>query len=164
MAKLLSTLNTSGFVAEDRTWVDADAPSPVAGPAIYPLAYWLVHRDLLPADSGVWLEVDAEPSEFAESIPDLALIAIRFDAFTDGRGLSLAVLLRSRFGFRGELRAAGVVHEDLVHYMHRCGFDSYLMSDDSDHDVARRALSIERTTYQRSVITQEPAYRRVARS
>jgi uncharacterized protein (DUF934 family) len=161
MTKLLSA---DGVLAEDRTWVGADAPSPVAGPAIYPLAYWLAHRDLLPADSGVWLEVDAEPAEFAEVIPTLALIAIRFDAFTDGRGLSLAVLLRSRFGFRGELRAAGTVHEDLVHYMHRCGFDSYLMSDDSDHDIARHALGVQRTTYQGSVIAPEPAYRRVARS
>jgi uncharacterized protein (DUF934 family) len=48
--------------------------------------------------------------------------------------------------------------------MHRCGFDSYLMSDDSDHDIARHALEIERTTYQASVITPEPAYHRVARS
>jgi uncharacterized protein (DUF934 family) len=161
MAKLLST---EGIAADDRTWVEADAPSPVAGPAIYPLAYWLAHRDVLPADSGVWLTVDAEPAEFAEVIPTLALIAIFFDSFADGRGLSLAVQLRSRFGFRGELRAAGAVHEDLVHYMHRCGFDSYLMSDDRDHDTARRALGQDRATYQGSVITPEPAFRRVARS
>ena len=161
MTKLLST---GGIVADDRTWVEADAPSPIAGPAIYPLGYWLEHRDVLPADSGVWLEVDDEPKDFAEAIPSLALIAIRFDAFTDGRGLSLAVLLRSRFGFRGELRAAGAVHEDMVHYMQRCGFDSYLMSDETNHDVASDALEFDRATYQGSVNTPEPAYRRAARS
>ncbi len=161
MTKLLSA---SGIAADETTWVDAEAPSPVAGPAIYPLAYWLEHRDLLPKDSGVWLAVDDEPAEFAEAIATLPLIAIFFDAFTDGRGLSLAVQLRSRFGFRGELRAAGAVHEDLVQYMHRCGFDSYLMSDDRDHDIALCALGFDRATYQGSVIAPEPAFRRVARS
>ena len=161
MTKLLSAV---GIAADDRTWVDADAPSPIAGPAVYPLAYWLTHRELLPADSGVWLAVDDEPEDFAEAIPTIALIAIRFDAFTDGRGLSLAVLLRSRFGFRGELRAAGEVHGDIVHYMQRCGFDSYLMSDEADHEVAGQALGLDRATYQGSVNTPEPAYRRVARS
>ena len=37
----------------------------------------------------------------------IPLIAIRFPVFTDGRGYSLARLLRGRHGYAGELRAVG---------------------------------------------------------
>jgi uncharacterized protein (DUF934 family) len=37
----------------------------------------------------------------------LPLIAVDFPKFTDGRGYSIARLLRDRYNFRGELRAIG---------------------------------------------------------
>ena len=57
------------------------------------------------------------------------MIAINFPAFSDGRGLSLAVLLRTRFNYAGELRAVGDVHPDVIHYMKRCGFDTFQMPE-----------------------------------
>lgn len=52
------------------------------------------------------------------------LICIAFPAFTDGRGYSTARLLRSRHGFRGELRATGQILRDQFFFLHRVGFDA----------------------------------------
>jgi len=52
----------------------------------------------------------------------LALIALTFPAFSDGRGYSKATLLRTRYAYRGTLRATGDVLIDQVSHMLRCGF------------------------------------------
>ncbi|WP_461310275.1 DUF934 domain-containing protein [Azonexus hydrophilus] len=61
--------------------------------------------------------------------PHLALIAINFPKFVDGRGYSSAALLRQRYGYRGELRAVGDVLHDQLFYLRRVGFDSYALKD-----------------------------------
>lgn len=109
---------------------------------------------------GLWLAVDSEPSP---PLPAVALIAIEFPAFNDGRGLSLAVLLRSRYGYRGELRAVGDTHPDLLHYMRRCGFDTVLLPEPHTLDSARAAFDPYSDYYQASVNNPEPAFRRMRR-
>lgn len=52
----------------------------------------------------------------------LSLIAIRFPAFSDGRGFSLARQLRNN-GFVGTLRAVGPLIADQFPYALACGFD-----------------------------------------
>ncbi|NOX49262.1 MAG: DUF934 domain-containing protein [Gammaproteobacteria bacterium] len=106
------------------------------------------------------LQVDEEPiSAYVEA----SAIAIEFPAFSDGRGLSLGVLLRSRFEFTGELRAVGAVHEDVLHYMVRCGFDSFELGDDRDANIALAQIAPYSDHYQASVVNPEPAFRRVNR-
>jgi uncharacterized protein (DUF934 family) len=81
------------------------------------------------ADCALMLEISTEPQpEWVNA----NIIAIEFPAFTDGRGLSLAALLRQRVGFSGDLRAVGAVHEDIVHFMLRCGFSSFELPEDRD--------------------------------
>ncbi|MBX3706880.1 MAG: DUF934 domain-containing protein [Pseudomonadales bacterium] len=112
------------------------------------------------ADAGLRLPGDAEPeARFAEA----PLIAIEFPAFHDGRGLSLAVLLRTRFGFTGELRAIGDVRPDLLHYLVRCGFDTFELAEGVSIDLADPRLVPHLQYYQASVRDPEPAFRRVAR-
>ena len=53
----------------------------------------------------------------------LALIVIAFPSGTDGRGFSLARLLR-RAGFTGELRASGRIVADQSVHARQCGFDT----------------------------------------
>ena len=53
-----------------------------------------------------------------------------FRSFGDGRGYSIARLLRERYGYKGELRAIGEVVRDHLFFMARCGFDSFLLRDD----------------------------------
>ena len=115
---------------------------------------------------GLLLSVDTEPSdEFASA----DLIAIDFPSFSDGRGLSLAVLLRSRHGFVGVLRAVGDINADLLHYLARCGFNSFELNSPSVHPdgtntvTGFNALAPYSDTYQASVMQPEPAYRRIRR-
>ena len=55
-------------------------------------------------------------------LASIPAIAIRFPAFNDGRGFSLARQLR-RLGFKGTLRARGHVLADQYPMALRCGFD-----------------------------------------
>lgn len=64
--------------------------------------------------------VDALKSE----IEFLSIIALDFPKYSDGRSYSKAHLLRTKFGFTGEIRAVGDVLIDQVQFMVRTGFDS----------------------------------------
>jgi uncharacterized protein (DUF934 family) len=59
----------------------------------------------------------------------LALVAVAFPAFNDGRAFSHASLLRTRLGFTGEVRALGDVLIDQVPLMLRCGIDSFAVTN-----------------------------------
>ncbi|MBV2183721.1 MAG: DUF934 domain-containing protein [Rhizobium sp.] len=59
----------------------------------------------------------------------IALVAIAFPAFNDGRGFSHATLLRQRLGYRGEIRAVGDVLIDPIPLMLRTGFTSFAVSN-----------------------------------
>ena len=60
-----------------------------------------------------------------EILDDLALVALSFPAFNDGRSFSKAELLRSRHGFAGPMRATGQVLIDQLPHMLRLGFDQF---------------------------------------
>jgi uncharacterized protein (DUF934 family) len=106
---------------------------------------------------GLMLPVDAEPEPRFASAP---VIAIDFPIFHDGRGLSLAVLLRTRAGFTGELRAVGDVHPELLHYLARCGFDSFVLPEDGALPLGDDLLAPYSDYYQASVAEAQPAFRR----
>src|SRR5262245_19182101 len=59
-----------------------------------------------PADAATELEPNADGAALAAA-GNAGPIAIKFPVFNDGRGISLAVLLRERHGFKGEIRAIG---------------------------------------------------------
>jgi len=64
-------------------------------------------------------------ADLAPDLDRLELIVLEFPKFTDGRAYSQARLLRERYGYRGELRAAGNVLRDQLLFMQRCGFDAF---------------------------------------
>ena len=76
------------------------------------------------------------------------VIAIRFPVFGDGRGYSLAVLLRERHGFTGEIRAIGYMIPDLAPFLLRSGFDTAEIGDDGTIDTWKAALTRLRHAYQ----------------
>ena len=75
--------------------------------------------------TGVRLPNDHGLEAVLPHLPRLSLIAIEFPKHVDGRGYSLARLLRERHGFTGELRAVGNVLRDNLLFMARCGFDAF---------------------------------------
>lgn len=112
--------------------------------------------EVAPAPDRV-LACDEEPDA---SAADARCLAIEFPAFNDGRGLSLAVLLRQRFGFTGELRAVGETHPELYHYLYRCGFDSVQQTSAYSLSEIRAAYRPHQAQYQSSVRAPLPHYRR----
>ena len=110
--------------------------------------------------NAVWLDGDFEVEDSGEDLAKLDLIAVYFPGFADGRGLSLATLLRNRFGFKGELRAIGEILPDLTPFMRRCGFDAFELPNEQDAQTAINCMASMSDFYQGSVIQPEPAFRR----
>lgn len=95
---------------------------------IVTLSDWLAHSDVLKARTGrtgVWLAPADETLALKDRLDGLALVAVQFPKFTDGRGYSHATLLRKRLKWTGELRAIGEVLRDQIFYMARTGFDAF---------------------------------------
>ena len=146
------------IVRDDWRFVTKTAPD-YADQTIRPLS------DLDDPDChAVWLDADTEIEDFVKQLLRLDLIAIKFETFADGRGLSLATLLRSRHGFGGEIRAFGHVLPDLTPFMLRSGFDAFLIESSDDAETAIRCMSAVKHFYQGSTLEPEPSYRRVHRT
>lgn len=71
---------------------------------------------------GVEVPNTVKASELRLVQRQLSLVAIRFPAFSDGRGFSLARQLRNN-GFSGVIRAVGPLIADQFAYALACGFD-----------------------------------------
>ena len=93
----------------------------------------IVALDQIPANDATGLGVDvpssADPAALTPFLGDLALIRIDFPSFADGRGFTIARLLRLA-GFRGILRAKGHVIADQYAMARRSGFDEVEISAD----------------------------------
>ena len=164
----MSKLIKHGVVAEDSftllALAEGDTPESVALPAgdlIVPLAVWQARKpELTNRRMGVVLDPADEPSSLQNDFQALAVIAVRFPKFTDGRGYSTATLLRSRLGYTGELRAVGDVLIDQLFFYTRCGFDALVLRDDKSLDSALARLVSFPDRYQTSVDTPQPLFRR----
>ena len=78
----------------------------------------------------------------------LAVVALVFPIFRDGRAYSQARLLRERFSYRGELRATGQVLRDQFVFMLRAGFDSFEVKKQSDAEAFAQTVKRYSVFYQ----------------
>lgn len=121
-------------------WRPEAAGSHPDGDVIVPFERWERERDELARYRGR-LGVRLTGADAVEALRDdlgrLALIAIEFPSFTDGRGFSQARLLREAYGFKGEIRAVGDFLPDQLAFLARCGFDSFELSNPSGVDIPR---------------------------
>ncbi len=144
--RLVKNAQAGAQVVEDRfVRVEDDAPVPDNVPAMIPAARFLAdHAELVsrPAPTGVLWPNNRDVAELAPHLDRLALIALVFPAFKDGRAYSQARMLRERYGFRGELRATGDVLRDQFLFLLRAGFDAFEVKKDAD--AAAFAASIAR--------------------
>jgi phosphoadenosine phosphosulfate reductase len=126
------------FQADRWTLVADDAPLP-DGPVLVSLARWRREAEGLTTKNrpvGLILEPSDRIEDIADDLPRFAAIAVCFPAFADGRGYSIARLLRDRYGFTGELRAVGDILLDQVAQLFRVGFDTLAI----DHAPTRARL------------------------
>jgi uncharacterized protein (DUF934 family) len=136
---------------------------PADGDVIVPLGLWLERRtDLLayPGSLGVWLDSHEGPEAIAAEVDRFAVIAVNFPKYQDGRGYSIARLLRERCKYKGELRAIGEVARDHLFYMAGCGFDAFALRAGENVDAALAAFADFSESYQASVAQPVPLFRR----
>jgi uncharacterized protein (DUF934 family) len=112
--------NTGQQTADAWTSLPDDAPA-TSGPIIVSLTRLLAESPALPAPLGVLIPPDAKLETLALHLPHLALVAIAFPKFRDGRGFTLARTLREQYHFTGELRATGHPLPDQFVALLRCG-------------------------------------------
>ncbi|THD60193.1 DUF934 domain-containing protein [Phenylobacterium sp.] len=107
---------------------------------------------------GVRVESHEAVEALAYDLPEIAVVALHFPKFGDGRAYSSARLLRERFQFKGEVRAVGDVLREQAGNMARCGFDAFEPADGSTVEVWERAVSRFRHVYQRASDGRPPAF------
>lgn len=145
-------IDRSGLVTDGWVWFtgDASAVKPRAR-LLLPLDVyreyrdrWLTHDGAL----GVLLAPSDDPATIASEFSHLSLIAVDFPNFTDGRGYSIARLLRDRHHYEGELRAVGDILRDQLFLLSRVGFDTFALRDDQDVVAALGAFADFSEVYQ----------------
>ena len=108
----------------------------------------------------VVLEPTDDPRSLAERLPGLKVIAVNFPKYGDGRGYSIGRLLRERYGYKGELRAIGVVARDHLQLMAQCGFDAFQLREGEDAQAALAAFGDISEAYQANAAQPVPLFRR----
>ena len=99
-----------------------------------------------PKEKVLRLEPGDDPASAA--LEGLARVEVNFPKFGDGRGYSIARLLRERRGYRGELRAVGHITRDLLLFLERCGFDAFELREGEDPHEALASFEDFSHSYQ----------------
>lgn len=151
------------IVEDSFTLVTETEALPTTGDILVDISIWPeVKAKLQNHDGKVGVKVsgDAETETLEADLSNLDMIAIDFPVFRDGRGYSLARILRDRLGYTGELRATGDVLKDQLFYLQRCGFNSFCPREDRCIEDALLSLSDFTVTYQADAHEKKPIYRR----
>lgn len=147
--------------AEDSFTTVADEDAIPEGPVILSLTRFQAEGDaLLSAGRPVGVRVlpDEAVEDLAYDLPRLAVVALAFPKYADGRAYSSAALLRQRFGYAGEVRAVGDVLREQASNMVRCGFDAFVPADGATADDWAAAAGRYRHVYQRAVDARPPVF------
>lgn len=147
------------------------AEIPTAGKVLLPLAIWQANKDaltdrMIAGEVGILLATHEPIESLAEAFEDintLPMIAIFVERFSDGRIFTLGNWLRSRYGFKNELRAVGDVLRDQLFFLKRSGFNSYLIREDRNAEEALKSLKDFSEPYQGAVDETQPVWRRLSR-
>jgi uncharacterized protein (DUF934 family) len=119
---------TGNDVTDEWRHLADDEPAPEGEAISVSLKRWEKEHNALKGGGsrlGLRLPNTANPVALNGEVHRFALIALEFPRFNDGRAYSQARLLRSRLGYKGELRATGNVLRDQLLFMRRAGFDSF---------------------------------------
>ena len=154
---------------------------PASGNIIVPLSVYAANKDALAArmaislahggSLGIWLDTHETLESLIEAliesgrdINELPIIAVHVQRFADGRIFSLGNLLRTRYGFKNELRAFGDVLKDQLFFLKRSGFSSFLIRADRSAEDAISSLNDFSEPYQGAVDEPRPVFARYNRA
>lgn len=105
----------------------------------------------------LYVTVNDSPETHQFPLDQLDAIFIEFAGFNDGRGYSFAALLR-RQGYQGELRAVGDIFKDVLNYLKRSGFDTFVIKEGKDIHEAAAGLNDFKHPYQASTAVPKADY------
>lgn len=137
---------------------DQDMP---AGDVIVSLARFQAEGEGLLAEGrrvGVRLQSHEEAEALAYDLPRLAVVALEFPKYRDGRAYTNAYVLSGRLKFKGQVRAVGDVLREQAGFMVRVGFDAFEPADDASANEWQAAIGRYRHVYQRSADGRAPAF------
>ena len=102
-----------------------------------------------PDEKVIRLQPTDDPAAVVGELDRVARIEVNFPKFGDGRGYSIARLLRERYGYKGELRAVGQITRDHLLFMERVGFNAYELREGEDPEEALSAFQYFSAAYQK---------------
>jgi uncharacterized protein (DUF934 family) len=145
---------------------------PATGNIIVPLSVYAANKDALAArmdagSTGIWLDTHETIESLIEAVGDinkLPIIAVHVERFADGRIFSIGTLLRTRYGFKNELRAFGDVLRDQLFFLKRSGFSSFVIRKDRSAADALTSLKDFSAPYQGAVDEARPVFKRYNRT
>jgi uncharacterized protein (DUF934 family) len=128
-----------------------DAPLPDDGAILISAKRFLEDPEAIArrlGKTGVVWPNNRDVDDLVPYLDRLAVVALVFPTFRDGRAYSQARLLRERFLYRGELRATGQVLRDQFVFMLRAGFDAFEVKKLADAEVFAQTTSRYSVFYQ----------------
>jgi len=142
----------NGHIVDDVFFHVADADElPDGGAVLVSAARFLESPEALLGRGGkvgvIWPN-NRDLDDLVPYLDRLALVALVFPSFRDGRAYTQARLLRERHGFEGELRATGQVLRDQFVFMLRAGFDAFDVSKPVDAEAFGEAARRYSVFYQ----------------
>jgi uncharacterized protein (DUF934 family) len=143
-----------GRIIDDTFTPVGDGEPLPGGPVIVSLRRFQAEKAALLA-RGVPLAVKLETADTPEILGDdvhkLAAIVLHIHHFKDGRAFSWARLLRTRLGYRGEVRISGHFLLDQIAFYTRVGADAFDIAQNLSVDSVKAALTEISNVYQPSV-------------
>src|SRR5271168_4039112 len=142
----------NGKIAADAfVHVADDAELPEGGAVLISAARFLEDPKALLARMGelgvIWPN-NRDLDDLVPYLDRLAVVALVFPNFRDGRAYSQARLLRERYRYRSELRATGQVLRDQFVFMLRAGFDAFDVKKQSDAEAFAQTVQRYSVFYQ----------------
>ena len=142
--------NAFHHLAEPQTLGLGDLPK---GNISVPMNFWLEHKaQLQDRDSLVAVQIAADqfPEDFIGEYVDISHIVLPMVTHTDGRSYSHAYKLRTRFNYKGEVRAIGDVKHDQLGFLVRSGCNAFELPATENLETALTAFTEMSDVYQPS--------------
>jgi uncharacterized protein (DUF934 family) len=161
MPTLIRWAAGAATAAEDPFTAIADDQGLVPGDVIISLTRFQAEGERLLSESrkvGVRVEADEDVEALAYDLPRIAIVALAFPKFRDGRAYSSARVLRERLAYRGEVRAVGDVLREQAVLRVRCGCDAFEPADASTAADWNHVAARFHHVYQRAADDRVPAF------
>ena len=141
-----------GKIADDPfLHVADDAEIPADGAILISAARFLENPEALSQRAGgtgvIWPN-NRDVDDLVPYLDRLAVVALVFPTFRDGRAYSQARLLRERHNYHGEWRATGQVLRDQFLFMSRAGFDAFDVKKPADAEAFANTVKRYSVFYQ----------------